>query len=180
MTGFSFAQSPSLSIHLLQENCTVGGTGARSGNRPFYPTLRLSWENAPLGTKSFVLIVDDPKGAPETPPATKTAWVHLNLFNIPSSPTEISTITASSYVADFSSVGGTLGKNDWDSAAWGGPCPSARTGAHSHHFAIYAMSSVITPPNPLVPLTRSEFETTYGADMLGVVKIVGQFEHPTQ
>ena len=67
------------------------------------------------GTQSFVLIVDDPDAS------GGGTWVHLNLFNIPSSTTEIPRITATSFVATFPS--GTLGKSDWDTGhpttTWG-------------------------------------------------------------
>ena len=40
-----------------------------------------SWSEPPAGTKSFVLILDDPD-APD-PAAPKRTWVHWVLFNIP-------------------------------------------------------------------------------------------------
>src|SRR5664279_2193547 len=40
----------------------------------------LAWTNGPAGTKSFVLIVDDPD-APD-PAAPRMTWVHWVLFNI--------------------------------------------------------------------------------------------------
>ncbi len=42
----------------------------------------LSWSKLPPGTKSLVLIVDDPD-APD-PAAPKMTWVHWVLYNIPS------------------------------------------------------------------------------------------------
>ena len=41
----------------------------------------LTWSDAPAGTKSFALIVDDPD-APD-PRAPKTTWVHWVLYNLP-------------------------------------------------------------------------------------------------
>ena len=109
-------------------------------------------------------------------------WVHLNLFNIPSSTTEIPRITATSLVATFPS--GTLGKSDWDvghaTTTWGGPCPpntsTPSADTHSYHFKIYAMSSAtITLPNPLAPLTWTEFETAYSRSILGSAEMIGEF-----
>ena len=44
---------------------------------------RLEWSGAPNGTKSLVLIVDDPD-APD-PAAPKRVWVHWVLYDIPPS-----------------------------------------------------------------------------------------------
>src|SRR5262249_41508103 len=41
----------------------------------------LEWHDAPAGTRSFVLIVDDPD-APD-PAAPQRTWVHWVLFNLP-------------------------------------------------------------------------------------------------
>ena len=41
----------------------------------------LAWSDAPAGTKSFALIVDDPD-APD-PKAPRDAWVHWVLYNLP-------------------------------------------------------------------------------------------------
>src|SRR5260370_23661577 len=43
----------------------------------------LAWSGTPAGTKSFVLIVDDPD-APD-PKAPKTTWVHWVFYDIPAS-----------------------------------------------------------------------------------------------
>jgi Raf kinase inhibitor-like YbhB/YbcL family protein len=41
----------------------------------------LAWSNVPEGTRSLVLIVDDPD-APD-PAAPKMTWVHWVLYNLP-------------------------------------------------------------------------------------------------
>src|SRR5512143_622560 len=45
----------------------------------------LAWKGAPRGTKSFVLVVDDPD-APD-PAAPKTTWVHWVLYDLPATAT---------------------------------------------------------------------------------------------
>ena len=47
----------------------------------------LSWSGIPIGTKSLVLIVDDPD-APD-PKAPKMTWVHWVLYNIPPTATAL-------------------------------------------------------------------------------------------
>ena len=43
----------------------------------------LAWQGVPNGTKSFVLIIEDPD-APD-PKAPKMVWVHWVIYNIPPS-----------------------------------------------------------------------------------------------
>ena len=45
----------------------------------------LAWRGAPAGTKSLVLIVDDPD-APD-PKAPRMTWVHWVLYNLPPAAT---------------------------------------------------------------------------------------------
>ena len=77
----------------------------------------LAWRDVPEGTKSLVLIVDDPD-APD-PANPRMTWVHWLLYNIPA--------TAASLpegVAAKDLPAGTLeGLNDWKKTGYGGPCP---------------------------------------------------------
>src|SRR6267154_6121446 len=52
----------------------------------------LQWSGVPQGTKSFVLIIDDPD-APD-PRAPKTTWVHWVIQNIPPDVQSLSEGTA--------------------------------------------------------------------------------------
>ncbi len=71
------------------------------------PELR--WEGAPQGTKSFVLVVEDP----DAPGGTFVHWV---LYDMPAS---------SGKLPQGMKAGGTLkeGRTDFGRNAWGGPCP---------------------------------------------------------
>jgi Raf kinase inhibitor-like YbhB/YbcL family protein len=80
----------------------------------------LSWFDLPPGTKSLVLIVDDPD-APD-PKAPKMTWVHWVLYNIPATATGLG-----EGIAPESLPPGTLqGLNDWKRTAFGGPCPAPK------------------------------------------------------
>ncbi len=143
---------PSRFTNHFQQQC--------SGNNDF-PAL--SWSNAPVGTQSFVLIVDDPDG---------NNWVHLNLYDISATTTSISELTATAGVP-FPVVtfpGGTVGQNSWGSSGWGGPCPPG--GTHEYFFKLYALS-VANLGGPLNQVTRTSFETTHMANILGSVSISG-------
>ena len=88
----------------------------------------LSWEGAPEGTKSLVLICDDPD-APRAEP-----WVHWVLFNIPAGTTWLKE----------SSRGGSEGKNSWGKPGYGGPMPPPGHGTHHYHFKVYALNSTLS------------------------------------
>ena len=89
----------------------------------------LSWSDLPAGTKSLVLIVDDPD-APDPAAPTRT-WVHWVLINLP--PTISGLPEAASPLPS-----GTLnGLNDWQRTGYGGPCPPI--GRHRYCFKLYAL-----------------------------------------
>jgi hypothetical protein len=95
----------------------------------------LSWRGLPPGTKSLVLIVDDPD-APD-PKAPKMTWVHWVLYNIPAETNGL---------AEDTGKGGlpasTLeGVNDWGRTGYGGPCPPI--GRHRYFHKLYALDIVL-------------------------------------
>ena len=76
------AEEKPLTLRLESEAFSEGGTIPRKytceGDDVSPP---LAWTGVPEGTKSLVLIVDDPD-APD-PKAPKMTWVHWVLFNLP-------------------------------------------------------------------------------------------------
>ncbi|MCS7213270.1 MAG: YbhB/YbcL family Raf kinase inhibitor-like protein [Candidatus Calescibacterium sp.] len=90
----------------------------------------LSWSGFPSGTKSFVIIVDDP----DAPIGTFNHWV---VYDIPSSITSLPEgLEKKSEV-----LGGIKqGKNDFGKVGWGGPCPPRGHGTHRYFFKIKALS----------------------------------------
>src|SRR5688572_23435003 len=92
----------------------------------------INWTGLPNGTKSVVLIVDDPD-APD-PKAPKRTWVHWVLYDIPAAATALA-------------EGGALpagtreGRNDWGRTGYGGPCPP--TGRHRYFHKLYAIDTVL-------------------------------------
>ena len=88
------------------------------------PSPALAWKEAPAGTKSFVLIMDDP----DVPmPGGFTHWV---LADIPGSAT---TIPESFAVGSV----GVSANSGYRRPGYAGPCPP--TGAHHYHFKLYAL-----------------------------------------
>ncbi|MDM5270594.1 YbhB/YbcL family Raf kinase inhibitor-like protein [Sulfurovum sp. zt1-1] len=95
----------------------------------------LFWQGIPEGTKSLVLIVDDPD-APD-PEAPKMTWVHWVLYNLPPSDGELPEGTRTAELPT-----GTLeGVNDWKRTGFGGPCPPI--GRHRYYHKLYALDIVL-------------------------------------
>jgi Raf kinase inhibitor-like YbhB/YbcL family protein len=80
----------------------------------------LAWSGLPDGTRSLVLIVDDPD-APD-PAAPRITWVHWVLYNIPPASTVLPEGAASRDLPK----GTHEGLNDWKRTGYGGPCPPDR------------------------------------------------------
>jgi len=92
----------------------------------------LNIKGIPEGTKSLVLIVDDP----DAPMGT---WVHWVVWNIP--PKE---------EIRENSVPGTEGMNDFRKRSYGGPCPPS--GTHRYFFRVYALDTKLD----LAPSSRKK------------------------
>lgn len=95
----------------------------------------LQWSNAPAGTRSFALIVDDPD-APD-PAAPKITWVHWVVYNLPAHSQGLADNAAASGLP----AGAVVANNDWQKPAWGGPCPPI--GEHRYVFRLYALDTVL-------------------------------------
>jgi len=83
------------------------------------PPLKI--EGMPEGTRSLVLIVDDPD-------APRGTWDHWIVWNIP--PVE---------KIEEDSVPGTEGLNDFNRRSYGGPSPPS--GTHRYFFKVYALDT---------------------------------------
>ncbi len=88
------------------------------------PPLKI--QNIPQGTKSLVIIFDDP----DAPMGT---WTHWLVWNISSDIKEI----AENSVPE----GAVLGVNDFGLTKYRGPCPPS--GTHRYFFRIFALSKLL-------------------------------------
>ena len=93
----------------------------------------LSWTDIPEGTRSLVLIVDDPD-APD-PSAPRITWVHWVLFNIPPSAMSLPESVRPRDLPD----GTREALNSWNRTGYGGPCPPI--GRHRYFHKIYALDT---------------------------------------
>ncbi len=90
----------------------------------------LEWGSPPTGTRSFVLLCDDP----DAPAGT---WHHWAAYDIPPDRTELAEGAAGDGSAkkDFRQ-----GINDFRKPGYGGPCPPHRHGIHRYHFRLLAVA----------------------------------------
>lgn len=122
----------------------------------------VTWREAPEGTRSFVIIVDDPD-APN-PASPQMTWVHWVLYNIPSNVQSLPE-------AIQKMPGGTLqGLNDWRQKGYRGPCPPI--GRHRYHFKIYALDIVL--PDLETP-TKDELLAAMRGHVLGQAEMVASY-----
>lgn len=125
---------------------------------------QLSWAGAPAGTKSFVLVMDDPD-APD-PASPRITWVHWVLYNIPS--------TIRSLLENISANGlpsGTLeGINNWSRTGYGGPCPPI--GQHRYFFKLYALDVVL--PDLKQP-DKAKVEKAMREHVIAHAELIGRY-----
>jgi Raf kinase inhibitor-like YbhB/YbcL family protein len=95
----------------------------------------VSWDGIPAGTKSLVLILDDPDAA-------KGTFTHWIVFNIPPEP---GTLAPAQPRAKVLSNGAQQGDTSDGSRGYYSPCPPIGT-THRFVFRLYAVDMVITQP----------------------------------
>jgi len=120
----------------------------------------LEWSGEPAGTRSFVLIMDDP----DAPVGT---WNHWLLYDIPATVHNLPPGWKPGSV-------GVSGKNDFGKRAYGGPCPPKGHGPHRYYFNLSAMSvdSVGLPEGA----TRAQLDRAIRGKLLGEARYMGRFE----
>lgn len=128
---------------------------------------QLAWTGMPAGTKSLVLIVDDPD-APD-PAAPQMTWVHWVLYNLPPSATRLPEGVA---VGDLPA--GTLqGLNDWGRTGYGGPCPPI--GRHRYVHQLFALDTLL--PDLQRP-TKAVLLNAMQGHVLADTELVGHYQRP--
>jgi Raf kinase inhibitor-like YbhB/YbcL family protein len=113
----------------------------------------LTIDGLPQGTKSLVLIVDDPD-------APMGNWQHWNVWNI--TPTN---------KIDENSVPGIEGLNDFGKHSYGGPCPPS--GTHRYFFKVYALDIEISLP---INSRKKHVEKAMSEHILAKGELVGLYK----
>jgi hypothetical protein len=125
----------------------------------------LSWSDIPSGTKSLVLIVDDPD-APD-PAAPRMTWVHWLLYNLPPGSGGLPEGVAAAALP----AGTREGLNDWRRTGYGGPCPPI--GRHRYFHKLYALDTLL--PDLGRP-TKAQLEQAMRGRVLAQAELVGTYE----
>jgi Raf kinase inhibitor-like YbhB/YbcL family protein len=90
----------------------------------------LDWGDVPAGTRSLVLLCDDP----DAPAGT---WHHWAAYDIPAAQTAI--VPGAAQHSDKQEFKQAI--NDFQRLGYGGPCPPRRHGPHHYHFRLLALST---------------------------------------
>jgi len=125
----------------------------------------LAWHDAPQGTKSFALIVDDPD-APD-PKAPKMTWVHWVLYDLPAAASGLAEAVAPSALP----AGTREALNDWKRTGYGGPCPPI--GRHRYFFKLYALDIVL--PDLGKP-GKTQVEAAMHGHVLAQATLIGTYQ----
>lgn len=125
----------------------------------------LSWSGVPHGTRSLVLIVDDPD-APD-PAAPQRVWVHWVLYNLPADASGLQEAAA----ADALPAGTAEGRNDWDRTGYGGPCPPI--GRHRYFHKLYALDTRL---DGLDRPTKGDVEAAMQGHVLAEAVLLGTYQ----
>ena len=128
----------------------------------------MKWENAPEGTKSYTLIMDDP----DAESVAGHTWVHWNVFLKDAQTTELA---EGATLVDMPE-GSVEGTTDGGMVHYEGPNPPAGQ-THTYHFCVYAMSTAGVPAGVAMgsSFTRAAFQAKFDADILKSACMTGKY-----
>lgn len=121
----------------------------------------LSWSDVPPGTRSFVLICDDPDAPVKT-------WVHWVVFNIPKDTRKLKEGIPPQEILDDGAIQGT---NDFGEIGYGGPAPPPGA-PHRYIFKLYALDITL---NLKPRATKSNVLKAMEGHILAEAKLIGRF-----
>lgn len=121
----------------------------------------LAWSDAPDGTQSFALIVDDID-------SPNKVWVHWIVFNIPLTVEHITENAG----ASGEEIAFLQGATDFNGAQkWGGPCPPS--GIHHYHFTLYALDIML---DLSAGATKEELLSAMHGHILEKTTLIGTYQ----
>lgn len=122
----------------------------------------LEWSDPPAGTRSFVLIVEDPD-------APAGIWTHWVAYNLPAGARKL---PANMPKKERVAGGGIQGLNSFGNVGYGGPCPPPGN-AHRYFFRLYALDTTLN----LGPgSSRRQVLAATKGHILGEAHLMGRFK----
>jgi Raf kinase inhibitor-like YbhB/YbcL family protein len=120
----------------------------------------LEWSGEPGETRSFALVLEDP----DAPGGT---WSHWLLWDI---PRKVRNLAQGFKPGTL----GISGKNDFQKAGYGGPCPPKGHGPHRYFFKLYA----VDVPTLSLPerSNRNDLDKAIKDHVLAQTQYLGRFE----
>jgi Raf kinase inhibitor-like YbhB/YbcL family protein len=115
----------------------------------------VAWSGIPNGTKSLVLILNDPD-------APSKDFVHWVLFNIPATTDELPEGAAGI---------GVSGTNGYRKTGYNGPCPPLGT-LHRYFFTLYALDKELKLS---AGATKADIETAIRGHLLASAQLIGKY-----
>jgi Raf kinase inhibitor-like YbhB/YbcL family protein len=123
----------------------------------------LKWKNVPSGTKSFVIIVDDPDAIP----VVGSIFTHFAVINLQSDLRQLDTAESFENMLFVKVL-----KNDFGTIGWSGPCPPIGDRPHKYRFTLYALKSLISYNGKL---TVEIFERNFHDSILAKAYFIGEY-----
>ncbi len=121
----------------------------------------LEWEDVPEGTRSFVVLCDDPD-------APKGTWHHWAAFDIPAAQTQLPEGVGPDQPRMKQGI------NDFGQRGYGGPCPPRGHGPHRYRFRILALA-VAQLPVPKAP-SFNDVENEARKHIIDESSLIGVYE----
>lgn len=125
----------------------------------------LEWAGVPEGTRSLVLIMEDPD-APD-PAAPQTIWVHWILYNLPPDSRGLPEAVPAARLP----AGTREGLNSWERPGYGGPCPPI--GRHRYFFRLFALDTEL--PDLDFP-HKDALELTMAPHVIELAELMGTYQ----
>lgn len=121
-------------------------------------------EDVPAGTKSLVLIVDDPDATRLRQGYGGQAWVHWTMWNIKPEVGEIAEKGVPEGVAQ--------GVTSFEEIGYGGCCPPSGVEAHRYFFRLYAIDMELDLP---ATTTASQLEAALVGHIVDQTEMMGRY-----
>lgn len=129
------------------------------------PSPPLLWKEAPAGTKSFALIMDDP----DAPAGT---WVHWVIYNLPGDATALEEgVPKQEKLSNGALQGSVWGVESFSKVGYNGPCPPPGS-PHRYDFKLYALDAALNLPPKA---TKFDVEKAMKGHVLGEAKLMGKY-----